>query len=82
MIGSPCERPDQEMGDPALVFGAELVRPIDAAHAEHRRRQAEGAGIVEHILVGGALGAAIGAVKSSGRVSSMPWARIAAIVGA
>ena len=23
----------EEMGDPALVFGAELPRPIDAAHA-------------------------------------------------
>ena len=33
------ERLDQEVRDPALILGAELVRAVDAAHAEHGRRQ-------------------------------------------
>ena len=51
------------MGDPALVFGAELVRPVDAAHAKDDRRQAERARVVEHVLVGRALRAAVRAVE-------------------
>ena len=51
------------MGDPALVLGAHLARAVDAAHAQHRGRQAEGAGVVEHVLVGRALGAAVGRVE-------------------
>src|SRR3569833_294481 len=38
--------PDEEMGDPALVLGAELVRPIDTAHPEDDRGQAVGARVV------------------------------------
>ena len=32
------------MRDPALVLGAHLARAVDAAHAQHRGRQAEAAG--------------------------------------
>jgi hypothetical protein len=55
------ERTDQEMGDPALVLGAELAGAVEAAHAEHDGGQTVHACVVEHVLVGGALGAAIGA---------------------
>ncbi len=52
VIGSPRERADQEVRDPALVLGAHLARPVDAAHPHHRGRHAEAAGVVEHVLVG------------------------------
>ena len=38
------QRADQEMRDPALVLGAVLVRPVDAAHAEHRGRAGRSCG--------------------------------------
>src|SRR5690606_11445562 len=50
---------DEEMRDPALVFGAELARTVDAAHAEHRGGQPKRGGIVENVLIGHALGAAV-----------------------
>ena len=56
-------RANQEMRHPALVLSAHLVQAVDAAHAEHHRGQAEGARVIEHILIGGALRAAVGAVK-------------------
>jgi hypothetical protein len=57
------QRTDEEMGNPALVFGSELPLAVDAAHAQHRRRHLIAAGIIEHILVGRALRAAVRRVK-------------------
>src|SRR5215207_8690934 len=57
------ESADQEMRHPALVLGPHLARAIDAAHAHDCGRHAEAAGIVEDVLVGGALRAAIGRVE-------------------
>src|SRR5207237_8605849 len=57
------ERADQEVGDPALVLGAHLPLPVDAAHPEYCRRDAETARIIEHVLVGGAFRAAIRRVE-------------------
>jgi hypothetical protein len=73
VTGASFEGADQEMGDPALVLGAELARAVDAAHAQHRGRQAEGPGVVEHVLVGRALGAAVGGgeVESGGLVDAV-----------
>ena len=67
-------RADQEMRDPALVLGAVLVRPVDAAHAEHGGRETEAAGVIEHVLVGGAFRTAVGAVELQRPVSAMPVA--------
>jgi len=53
------ERAAQEVGDPALVLGAELVRAVDAAHAEHRGGQPEAARVVEDVLLGARLRAAV-----------------------
>lgn len=60
------ERPDQEVGDPALVLVAHLARTVDAAHPHHRRRDAEAAGVVEDVLVRRSLGAAVGRVEVEG----------------
>src|SRR4051794_27602013 len=57
------ESADQKMRHPALVLGPHLAWAIDAAHAHDRGRHAEAAGIVEDVLVGGALRAAIGRVE-------------------
>ena len=57
------ERADQEMRDPALVLGSHLARAVDAAHAHHAGRHAEAARVVEHVLIGGALRAAVGRVE-------------------
>src|SRR5512138_2307500 len=54
------QRAADEMGNPALVLGPELVRAVDAAHPEHDRGQAEAAGVLAHILVGTAFGAPVG----------------------
>ena len=51
------------MRDPALVLGAVLMRPVDAAHAQHGSRETVAAGVIEHVLVGGAFRTAIRAVK-------------------
>src|SRR4051794_9046819 len=51
------------MRDPALVFGAELARPVDAAHAHHRATQPEHARVVPNILVGGPFRTSIGTMK-------------------
>ena len=58
-----AERRDEEVRDPALILGAELARAIDAAHPQHRRRDGVDPGVVQHVLVGGALRAAVGAVE-------------------
>src|SRR5215203_4788391 len=63
---------DQEVSDPALIFGPELVRAIDAAHSKHDRRDTVGARIVEHVLIRGSLGAAVGAVEIEGTVFADP----------
>src|SRR4051812_939332 len=48
---SPFPCPDKEVCDPSLVFGAELMRPINTAHAKHDGGQSKGAGMVQHILI-------------------------------
>src|SRR5207302_605341 len=53
------ERAKQEMRHPSLVLGAELARPVDAAHAEYHGAKAVAARVVKDVLVGGALGAAV-----------------------
>ena len=53
LSSSQCR--NDEMGDPPLIFVAELPRPVNAAHAEHDRRQIIDAGVVPHILVCGTL---------------------------
>src|SRR4051794_38854053 len=57
------QRLNEEMRDPPLVLGADLVRAINAAHAEHDCRNAIGASVVADVLVGGALGAPVRAVE-------------------
>ena len=57
------------MRDPALVLGPVLVRAVDAAHPEDRRRDAVGVRPVEDVLVGGALRAA---VRASGTRAAAP----------
>jgi hypothetical protein len=44
---------DQEMGDPSLILCAELMGPIDTAHAEHDGWQPIYAGIIDDVLIGG-----------------------------
>src|SRR5690606_35556606 len=56
-------RRDDEVRDPALVLRAELMWPVDAAHPEDDGPEAERTRIVEDVLLGHALGAAVGAVK-------------------
>jgi hypothetical protein len=62
------EGPDEKVGHPALILGAKLVWPVDAARAEDSRRETEGAGVVENVLIRAALGAAVGAAKLEGAV--------------
>ena len=50
---------NEEVRDPTLIFGAVLMRPINTAHAENRRVDPIAACIVQNILIGGALRAAI-----------------------
>ena len=58
-----------EVGEPALIGVAALVRAVDAAHAEDDVGQAEGPGVVEDVLVGRALAAAVGAVEVERRLA-------------
>jgi hypothetical protein len=51
------------MRHPALVFGAVLVRTIDAAHPKHASRNAEGARIFQHVLIRRAFRATIRAAE-------------------
>src|SRR5690606_22256566 len=53
----------EEMGHPPLILGPELTWAVDAAHPEDDGRHIIGAGIVEHVLIGGTLGAAVRAVE-------------------
>lgn len=55
---------DQKMRYPPLILGSVLMRAVDAAHSEHSRTDGEAARIVEDILVGSALRAAIRAVEA------------------
>ena len=57
---APEDRGDDEPGNPALILHAELARPVDARLPERRRGDAVDPGEVEGVLVGGALGAAVG----------------------
>src|SRR5882672_12032426 len=52
-----------EMRDPALVLGSVLVRAVDAALAQDDGSHSKAAGVVAHVLVGGALAAAVRAVE-------------------
>src|SRR5579883_620403 len=58
-----CGGANQEMSDPALVLGTELVRTVDAAHAKNRRRKGVGMGVIQDVLVSGAFRAAIRGAK-------------------
>src|SRR5436190_6324216 len=51
------------MCDPSLVFGAELMRTINAAHSEDDCGQTKSPRVVHDVLIGCAFGAAVGAVK-------------------
>jgi hypothetical protein len=56
-------RPNQEVGNPPLVFGAKLMGPVNTAHAEDDGWDAEGTGVVEDVLVSGSFGTAIGTME-------------------
>src|SRR5215218_6411422 len=56
----------EEVGDPALVFGAELARAVNTAHSHDRAAKPEDPGVVANVLVGRALRAAVGAVEIKG----------------
>src|SRR5690606_36354655 len=49
----------EEVGDPAPVFRAALMRAIDATRAEDDVLKMGAAGVVEDVLVGGPLGASV-----------------------
>ncbi len=55
-----------EPADPALVVGGELAATVDGGVAEDDGVEAEAAGVVEHVLVGGTFGAAVGRVELDG----------------
>src|SRR5205085_7632062 len=59
---------DQEMRYPSLVLRTELMWTVNAAHSEYARRPAERARVVQHILIGCALRAAVRSVE-------IEWAR-------
>src|SRR6185312_10079523 len=61
--GSPAARLDDEVCHPALIFIAELMRSVDAAHPEHHGGHAVRTRVVENVLVGGTFRAPIGTVK-------------------
>ena len=52
-----------EVSHPALILGPELAWSIDARHTKNDRSQTVDAGVVVDVLIGGALGAAIGRVE-------------------
>jgi len=49
----PFGGPQEEMRNPALIFSATLMRPVDTAHSENVRRQPEETSVVQGILIGG-----------------------------
>src|SRR3954469_18644002 len=51
------------MGEPALIFSAELVRPVNATHAKNYRRQPERSRVVQYVLICRAFGAAVWTVE-------------------
>ena len=51
------------MSDPPLVFGTELMQSVNATHPENDSGQTERARIIEDVLIGRALRAAVGTVK-------------------
>jgi hypothetical protein len=57
---------EHEVRHPALVLGAELARPVNTRHAEHHGAQPVDASIVVHVLVRGALRAAVRRVEIQG----------------
>jgi hypothetical protein len=61
--GLPFEGTDEEMCHPSLVFSAELVKTIDTTHAKDHHGNRKGTGIIQYILVCGALGTSIWAMK-------------------
>src|SRR5690606_9716123 len=61
--GLTRERPEDEVRDPALILRPELMRPADAAHAEDGASKPAHPRVVENVLVGGALRAAVRSVE-------------------
>jgi hypothetical protein len=59
----PGEGANQEVRNPALIFGAKLPRTVNATHSEHRGGQAIGPCILQHVLVRRTLGTSIGTLK-------------------
>ena len=61
--GAANGRRDGKEGQPALVFHAELARPVDGRLAEDDGGQVVDAGVVAHILVARALAATVGRME-------------------
>jgi hypothetical protein len=57
------ERPDHKMSEPTLIFGAELVRPINATHPEDDGRDVIRAREIPYVLIGSAFRAAVWSVE-------------------
>lgn len=64
--GAALIRTDQKMRNPALIFGAVLVRTVNAAHSEHGGGEAETARVVEHVLIRRTFGAAVRTAEIEG----------------
>src|SRR3979490_3299035 len=54
---------DNEMGYPALVFIAKLMRTINATHSKNKSPKAIRANIVSNVLICSTLGTSIGAME-------------------
>lgn len=65
-VGLGLQRLAAEPANPALIEGGELAAAVDGGVAEDDRVEAETAGVVEHVLIGGALGAAVRGVELDG----------------
>ena len=61
--GAPRHRRNHKPRHPALIFNAELAQAVNATLAENHRWDAVNAGVIAHILVARALGAAVGRMK-------------------
>src|SRR5690606_23124373 len=53
------DRSTNEMRNPALILRAELPRPVNAAHPHDDGWQTEAAGVIQHVLIGSTLRAAV-----------------------
>src|SRR5215217_276483 len=61
--GLAGEGADQEVRNPALIFGAHLARAVDAAHPKNAGRQTKAASVVDDILIRRPLRAAVRGVE-------------------